>query len=74
MLFFPPSEFTLRASIVFLAIVCLLLLSTILTLKCPRCGGSLASLVGHFGPFRRLGRQVNCCPFCAVNLDEPEGP
>ena len=73
MIFLSPSEFALRVSVVFLVLVCLLLLSTIFTLKCLRCGGPLASLVGHFCPFRRLGRKVMCCPFCAANLDEPDG-
>ena len=38
--------------------------------RCPRCTAPMSSLVAHFGPFRKLGRPVICCPFCTVRLDE----
>ena len=42
--------------------------------RCARCGASLASIVGHFGPMRRLARQVSHCPFCGVQLDSSVEP
>ena len=36
--------------------------------RCPTCNGSLAPLIAHFGPLRRFGRKVQCCPFCTTSL------
>ena len=54
-------------------LACLGILLAVLALmavrfRCPRCRGSLAPLVAHFGPLRRFGRQVQHCPFCGVSL------
>jgi hypothetical protein len=53
--------------------VTLLLIVVVLAarFRCPKCSGPLSSLIAHFGPLRRLGRQVQCCPFCGVKMDEP---
>jgi hypothetical protein len=40
--------------------------------KCPKCKASLAHTIGMYVAFQWAGRrQVNFCPFCGVNLDEP---
>ena len=70
-LFVPPSDFLLNVVMASLVMLVLLLVGTLLTLKCPSCGASLASLIGYLGPLRKVGRKVKCCPFCAINLDEP---
>ena len=49
----------------------LLFIALALRFRCPRCKGPLSSLVAHFGPFRGLGRKVQCCPLCSVPMDEP---
>lgn len=41
--------------------------------RCPTCNGSLAPLVAHFGPLRRFGRKVQCCPFCTTSLGNSAG-
>jgi len=48
----------------------LLFLALAVRFRCPRCRGPLSALVAHFGPLRKLGRRVKCCPFCAVRMDE----
>jgi hypothetical protein len=40
--------------------------------KCPKCKARLAQTIGMYVAFQWGGRrQVNFCPFCGVNLDEP---
>jgi len=48
----------------------LLFLALAVRFRCPRCSGPLSALVAHFGPLRKVGRNVQCCPFCAVRMDE----
>jgi hypothetical protein len=48
--------------------------SLVIYFRCPKCSASLGSLVGHFGPVRRLGKQVTHCPFCGVQLDSSVAP
>jgi len=37
--------------------------------RCPECEGRIPSLIGHFGPLRKMAKPVKYCPFCAVDLD-----
>ena len=40
--------------------------------KCPKCRARLAQTIAMYVAFQWGGRrQVNFCPFCGVNLDEP---
>ncbi len=42
--------------------------------RCPRCGGSIGSLVAYFGPLRFLAKPVKFCPRCGAGFDEQVAP
>lgn len=54
-----------------LGMVLVVLVVMAIRFRCPRCRGNLAPLVAHFGPLRRYGRPVKCCPFCGISLLDP---
>ena len=44
---------------------------SIMFIRCPKCSASLGQTIAMPTALRIGGRQVNFCPYCGVNLDEP---
>jgi hypothetical protein len=44
---------------------------SIARVRCPKCRASLGQTVAMPTALRVGGKQVNFCPFCGVNFDEP---
>jgi hypothetical protein len=64
------AEIRLVLALAFFAVLMVLFIVLAIRFRCPRCSGPLSSLVAHFGPLRRFGRKVQCCPFCTVSMDD----
>jgi hypothetical protein len=67
---FLSAETRLVLALALFVVLMLLFVVLAIRFRCPRCSGPLSSLVAHFGPLRRFGRKVQCCPFCTVRTDE----